>query len=256
MRGIFIQLEVIYALLIREMKTRFGAHRLGYVWALIEPVLWIGTFVVVYYVFGHQPPPGTTLIAFLVTGFVPFDLFRDASAHAMMSISGNKGLLFYPQVRPLDLVIARVLLEAATQLTVFTLLMGGEALYIGQLHVNSLLTTLAGLGLAAGLGAGLGLLFCGLSVFFPTVERLYTPLIRPLFWFSALFYPVDLVPTVARKLLLLNPLVHAIELVRYGWFPSYGARHIDPSYPALWILVMLFFGLSLERVARRRLELS
>jgi ABC-type polysaccharide/polyol phosphate export permease len=54
----------------------------------------------------------------------------------------------------------------------------------------------------------------------------------------------------------LNPMTHAIELVREGWFPSYTARHVDVAYPLSWILVLAFFGLSLERVARRRLELS
>jgi capsular polysaccharide transport system permease protein len=99
-------------------------------------------------------------------------------------------------------------------------------------------------------------LFCGLSVFSPTVERLYGPLVRPLFWFSAVFYPVDSVPTGLHKVLMYNPLVHAVELVRRGWFPGYVSRHIDPWYPAAWIVVLLFFGLSLERVVRRRLELS
>ena len=57
-------------------------------------------------------------------------------------------------------------------------------------------------------------------------------------------------------MLLYNPVVHAIELVRDGWFPGYQSRHINPWYPAMWILVLLFFGLSLERVARRRLQLT
>lgn len=256
MKGLLTQLQVIHALLIREMKTRFGEHRLGYIWALVEPVLWIATFVGIYQLIGHLAPPGISLLAYLVTGIVPFSLFRYACGQTLSSIAANRGLLFYPQIRPLDLVLARAILEAATHLVVFALLMGGAAIVDGRLRVHSVLETLLGLALTAGLGTGLGLVFCGLSVFSPTVERLYGPLLRPIFWFSAVFHSVDSVPEPLRSWMLHNPLLQAIELVRDGWFPGYNSRHVDVWYIAAWILVLLFFGLSLERVARRHLELA
>lgn len=256
MQGLITQLQVIHALLLREVKTRFGEHQMGYAWAFVEPTLWVGTFAGLYYLMGRLAPPGMSVLSFLVTGIVSFSLFRNTSQSALSAISANKGLLFYPQVRPLDLVLARVLLEVVTQLVVFALLMGCAALIDGSFSVNSLLETLLGLALVGGLGAALGLVLCGLSTFSPTVERMHGPVLRPLFWFSAIFYPVESVPTGLKRLLLHNPLVHAIELVREGWFPGYHSRHIDPWYPVAWILVLLFFGLSLERVARRRLQLS
>jgi capsular polysaccharide transport system permease protein len=256
MRGLLTQLQVIHALLLREMKTRFGRHQLGYGWALLEPLLWIATFMVFYQVLGRASPPGMSAFEFLVTGIVPFVLFRHASTSTLAAISANKGLLFYPQIRPLDLVLARALLETATHILVFALLMGGAALVSGSLRIDSLLETILGLSLAAGLGGSFGLVLCGLSVFSPTVERIHGPLIRPLFWLSAIFHPIESAPSPLQGVLLLNPVAHAIELVRDGWFSGYSARHVSPWYPAGWVLVLLFFGLSLERVARRRLELT
>ena len=43
-RGLLPQLRVVQAIALRETRTRFGAHQLGYLWALVEPVLWILTF--------------------------------------------------------------------------------------------------------------------------------------------------------------------------------------------------------------------
>lgn len=256
MSGLLTQLQVIHALLLREIKTRFGRNQLGYGWALLEPVLWISTFLGLYHVLGRAAPPGMSVLAFLVTGIVPYGLFRNASGHTLSAIASNKGLLFYPQVRPLDLVAARALLEVVTQFTVFALLMAGAALIEGKLRVGSLLEVVGGLSLAGALGASLGLLFCGLSVFTPTVERIHGPLLRPLFWLSGIFYPVDSAPPALREVVLLNPVAHAIELTRDGWFPGYHARHVSAWYPLAWVLVLTFLGLSLERVARRRLELS
>lgn len=256
MRGALIQLQVVHALLLRETKTRFGANQLGYLWAFLESGLWIGMFIAFYGLFGHVTPPGMSLVAFLTTGIVPFSLFRDTANRCMSAIEANKGLLFYPQVRPLDLVIARATLEAATYLGVMAMFMGGLALMEGPPRVDSLLQTFAGLGLASALGASLGLVCCGLSVYSPTVERLFPSLLRLVFWGSAVFHPVESLPKAMRDILLLNPVTHAIELVRDGWFPGYGAQHADARYVLAWIVVLSFFGLSLERMARRHLELS
>jgi capsular polysaccharide transport system permease protein len=256
MRGLMTQLQVVHALLLRETKTRFGTNQLGYVWALVQPAAWVGMFVAFYAVFGRLAPPGTSVVAFLIVGIVPFSAFRETATRCMSAIDANKGLLFYPQVRPLDLVIARAVLEAATHVVVLALLLGGVALYEGVPRIDSLLKVLIGLGLTSGLGVSIGLVCCGLSVYSPTVERLFPTVMRLFFWTSALFHPVESLPRAARDVLLLNPVAHAIELVRDGWFPGYVTRHIDAWYVVSWILVLAFFGLSLERTARRRLELS
>lgn len=256
MRGSLTQLQVLHALLLRETKTRFGTNQLGYLWAFIEPALWIGMFIGFYGVVGRISPPGMSMVAYLTTGIVPFSLFRDTAQRSMSAIEANKGLLFYPQVRPLDLVIARAILEGMTYLGVMALFMGGLALWEGPPRIDSLLQTLGGLGLAAGFGASLGLLCCGLSVYSPTVDRLFPSALRLVFWLSAVFHPVETLPRAMRDVLLWNPVTHAIELTRDGWFAGYDARHADALYVLAWILVLSFFGLSLERMARRRLELS
>lgn len=256
MRGSLTQLQVVHALLLRETKTRFGISRLGYLWALIEPALWIASFAAFYGTVGHLAAPGQNVVAFITCGVVPFSLFRDLTTRCMVAISSNQGLLFYPQVRPLDLVIARVVLETATWICVFALFLGGVALWTGSLNVESWLEMLAGLMVAAGLGSAFGLLLCGLSVFNDNVERLLPAVLRPIIWFSAVFHPVDAVPKGARDVLLWNPLVYSTEMVRDGCFPGYNSHYVDPWYPIAWIMGMSFVGLTLERTARRHMEVG
>lgn len=256
MRGALTQLHVVHALLLRETKTRFGVNRLGYLWALIEPAIMVGMFAGFYSSYGHVAMAGTNIVAFISAGILPFSLFRDTAGKCMSGISGNMGLLFYPQVRPLDLVIARATLEFVTCVVVMALVLGGVMLWTGDTNIVSLLETVGGLALTSALGASFGLLCCGVSVYSSNVEVMIPTLLRPLMWFSAVFHSVDSLPTGYRTVILYNPLVHAIEMIRDGWFPGYNARGIDPWYPLLWILVMSFLGLTLERAARRRLELG
>jgi len=216
----------------------------------------IATFAVAYRVLGRTTPGRMPIVPFLTTGFLPYLLFRESSARGMLAIEANRGLLFYPQVRPLDLIVARSSLELATNLLAFTLIVACYGAYTGNLEISDPLQVLLGLGLAAALGSVLGLLLCAASVYSNSVERLHGPLIRPLFWFSGLMYPTAQLPMKYRDILTYNPILHCVELTRAGYFQGYRADYVSPMYPLMWIACLGFLGLALERAARRRLVLS
>jgi capsular polysaccharide transport system permease protein len=256
-RGAFVQLQVVHALVLRETRTRFGEHQLGYLWAVLEPLIWVGTFWGLYEVTNHPVPYGMDTLAFLTTGVLTYELFAKNVSRIGEAINGNKPLLFYPQVQPIDLVWARAALETATLSAVFVIVMGAGAFFRGQIpRVDDVLMVMAGLLLAALLGTSLGLLLCMLGALSNVVERLRGPLMRPLFWVSGLFFTVEEVPEGARRALLLNPVVHTVELVREGWFASYDSPSASVPYVLYFTLAFFTAGLLLERIVRRKIELS
>lgn len=256
-KALLTQVEVVEALVLRETRTRFGSNQLGYLWAVIEPALWIATFYALYAIAGRQGPVGMDLISFLLTGLLPYSLFSAVTTQVSQSINGNKALLFYPQVRTLDIVAARTILECVTYASVFFLFVLAHALFVQQWPtIDDALVTVLGFALAAGTGAALGLVFCALEVLTSTAGRVRGPLLRPLFWCSGLFYTANGLPTNMRDILLYNPMLHVIEIVRDGWFPSYQARHADPAYAIAWMLCLLVLGLLLERAVRRKIEVT
>lgn len=256
-RGAMVQLQVIHALVLRETRTRFGAHQLGYLWAVLEPLMWVGTFGAMYMFARRRVPDDMGLVSFLVTGIITYSLFQSSAVRTGEAINGNRALLFYPQVHPLDLILARGALELVTFSTVFLVIIGGEAMFQQELpQVDNLLAVLFGLGLAALLGTSLGLVLCMLGELSGAVQRLRGPVMRPLFWISGLFFTLDDTPEEARRYLLYNPVLHVIEFVRDGWFVSYRSEAVDPTYVLAWIIGLLFLGLVLERVVRRKIELS
>lgn len=84
-------LNVIYALFFRELKTRFGKNRyLGYIWVVGEPmsvvllVTIIGTVIREYH---HQiMPEGISIFMFLISGIMPFFMFRSIVTQLMNGI--------------------------------------------------------------------------------------------------------------------------------------------------------------------------
>ncbi|MDQ3034645.1 MAG: ABC transporter permease [Myxococcota bacterium] len=256
LRGLRVQARVVGALALRETRTRFGGHALGYVWALAEPVFWIFTFYGLYVLLNRRVPERLDVFAFLATGMIGYELVMKTQDRVSASISGNKALLFYPQVQPLDLVIARVALELATYVVILVILLGGNALFRGELEIASILVLTFGLLLATLLGGSLGLVLAAAQLVFPTVERMKGPLMRPLFWISGLFFTAHVLPIRMREIFLWNPIFHCLEIVRAGWFPGYRGEHASPGYVMAWILVLAFIGLTLERSLRHRIEVT
>lgn len=255
-RGVAVQTQVVHALMLRETRTRFGANQLGFLWAFIEPVLFVATFYALFALTERSAPTGMTIFGFMVTGVVPYLLFRESSGRVAVAVSSNKGLLFYPQVRPLDLIAARVLLEFATFFLIFSLLMGGEALLRGAGEMQQPLMVLVGVTLAGLLGGAFGAILGSLSIHLPAFERLTGAVLRPLFWLSGVFYTGNDVPPALLEYIQYNPVLHCVELVRSGWYHSYDSYVVWPWYPAFFAAVLLFFALLFERGSRSRIELT
>jgi capsular polysaccharide transport system permease protein len=251
------QLRVIHAVMLRETRTRFGRHQMGYLWALVEPVLLIGMFYMLYTFAGREVPNGMSVVPFLATGILTYHLFAKTAERGSGAVGANKALLFYPHVKPLDLIFARTSLEAITYSLVFFLIVGVHALITQTWGIDSALRTIGALGLTSVMGITFGLLLSALGVVWQTVDRIRGPLImRPLFWTSGLFYTANELPTKVRQVLLYNPLFHCTELARDAWFPGYDAHYASTVYVTLWIIGFAFVGLNIERGVRTKVHMA
>lgn len=253
-RGLLIQWQVIHALILRETRTSFGAHQLGYLWALVAPVGMIGTFGAMMILVGRTAPLGNNIVVYLATGFLPFLFFRSVASSGANAVGANKALLFFPQVHPLDLVLSRTALETATLAVVSIVILGGLSLWHQSFNVDSAMLLITSLSTASLLGCGLGLILCSVSVIFPAIDKIKNLILRPLFWTSGVFFTVNDLPPVARNLLRYNPILHCVEEFRDGWYPEYTARHTNSMYPLYWATLLIFVGLVFERATRRKVK--
>ena len=249
-----VQGRVLHALILREIKTRYGKYKLGFLWALLEPAIFAGIFILIYTIGGRQAPHGMPLISFMLTGVIPYILFRDTMTQTMSAIDANRALLTFPQVTIFDLTAARVLLEVSTIFFVFSLLLSVAAYWGEPIRVENPIGVFGALLLLAISGMGLGVGFGALAIMFPAIQKVVSVgLGRPLFFTSGLFFTVDMMPSVARELLLWNPLLHMIEMVRSYFFVQFESKYIDYHYAVLFALSSLFVGLLLQKAYQKRL---
>ena len=245
--------RVLFALVVREMSTKFGRSWGGYAWAIAEP---LGGVLLLTFVFSfafRRPPLGSSFPLFYATGIIPFFLFVGVSGSVAQAISTNRGLLTYPVVRPLDAVLAKFITDFLTLLVVGVLLCGGIIVYY-RLPVNlDIASIFNGFLLMGLLGLGIGTLNCALYRFWPTWKHIWNVLTKPLFIISGMFFTFESLPVQAQAVLWYNPLIHAIGLLRSGFYPGYEAAYVTPLYPLGIAGVTFVIGAYLLRRHRSRL---
>jgi capsular polysaccharide transport system permease protein len=248
------QARVILALIIRETRTRFGDSRLGYGWALIEPILHIVLLSGVFSLLMRgRPPIGTHFFVFYYTGLIPYHVFVHASTSMMHGVTSNGSLLQLPPVKPFDVILARGLLEFATDLVVAVLLLAGFVAIGIRALPDDLWSVAIALIVTGFLGCGIGFINAVLQTLFRSWDKLWSNATRLLYFFSGIFYVPGMMPDWARDLLAWNPLLHAIDWFRAGFFVSYQPHWLDRRYLVLSAILAMLMGLALERGLRRRL---
>ncbi len=248
------QWRVICALIIRETRTRFGDSTLGYGWALLEPILHILMLSSVFAVLMHgRPPIGTQFFIFYYTGIVPYHIFVHSSSAMTYAVTANGPLLQLPDVDPFDAILARGLLELATDIIVAVILLAG----FGAIGLATLPADLSGVAAAAAavwlLGCGCGFVNAVINAFCKSWDKIWAQLTRVLYFCSGIFYVPGMMPDWIRDLLAWNPVLHAVDWFRASFFVDYMPHWLDRSYLVMVAGTALLAGLALERGLRRRL---
>jgi len=172
----------------------------------------------------------------------------------MHGVTSNGPFLQLPPVKPFDVILARGLLEFATDVVVAVLLLAGFAAFgLPALPDNlwGAATVLIG---TAVFGCGVGYVNAVLQTLFHSWDKLWNNVTRLLYFFSGIFYVPGMMPDWARDILAWNPLLHAIDWFRAGFFATYHPHWLDRRYLCLAAVLAVLAGLALERTARYRLS--
>lgn len=235
----------VRALILREMATTYGAAPGGYLWAVLEPAAGIALLTFVFSLAFDAPPLGQSFPLFYATGFLVFMAYLNLSNKVAVAIRFSKPLLFYPPVRFIDPLFARLMLNGATEWVVAALVLGGIVIVFRQEAYFDYGALVLCFGLTVGLGFGVGTLNCALFSLLPLWERVWSILNRPMFVISTIFFLFEAVPHPYRDLLWFNPLVHLVGLARRAIYPGYDAAYVSILYVLGVSGVSLLFGLIL-----------
>lgn len=246
-----IQRRVIWALVLREMLTRYGRHNIGFLWLFVEPMLFTLGVTAMWTALRSVHGSDLPIVAFAITGYSSVLLWRNMTSRCIGALGPNLSLLYHRNVRPMDIYAARLLLEAAgaTMSFVFLVVLFG---FIGWLQMpEDILQVIAGWVMLAWFGCSLALFLGALSEQSEIVEKLWQPVSYLLFPLSGAAFLVDALPKPAQDAVLWLPMVHGTEFLREGYFGSRMTAHYDLTYMLICNLGLTIFGLAqLNKVSR------
>lgn len=247
--------RVLYALLLREVITRFGRHNLGAMWLVCEPMLYTTGVATLWSFAGLESATSIPIVAFAITGYSTVLMWRNAASRCTAALEANKQLLFHRNVRVVDVFLTRIILELSGAtcsfivLSLFFIFIGwlpppGD---LGQVVFGWLMMAWLAAGIALTIGAG--------TAFSEVVDRLWHPAAYLLFPLSGAAFMVAWIPADLRKYVLVVPMVHGTELIRQGWFGNVVKTYYSVPYMAGWSLGLTLLGLYLCWEAGRRVEI-
>jgi lipopolysaccharide transport system permease protein len=206
--------ELVYFLALRDIKVRYKQTALGVAWVLLQPLLAMGIFSIV---FGQRglAANGVPYPLFVVSGLVPWFYFSNATSGASGSVVGNTQLIskvYFPRLAiPLAAVLANLvdlsigLLLELVLLVVFGVGFGWHLLVLPVLVALIVLTAL-----------GVSVWLSALDVQYRDVRYAVPFLVQVWLFATPVIYSTGDVPERWRPLLALNPMTGVIEAFRWS----------------------------------------
>ncbi|MEX1309397.1 MAG: ABC transporter permease [Candidatus Sulfomarinibacteraceae bacterium] len=219
-RLLWRQRALVAVLVRRELNARYRASVLGFLWSLLNPLLLLFVYAVVFtYIFHPRFPGGDPYPLFLFTGLLPWLFFSGTVLDSSVTLIDNGPLLAKvmcpPEIFPAVTVVSHLIHHLlALPVLVAALVVASIAGW------HPFPTTLWMLPLALVpwllLTGGAALAISALSVTFRDLRDLVGHLLNLLFFSSPIIYSLDGldVPPLLERVLRLNPLGSLVELYR------------------------------------------
>lgn len=247
----FPTLELVRVWTHRTVRGRYRQSLLGALWAVIQPVVTVAVFSVIFVYFVPVDTGEVPYVVFAFAAMLPWTLFSTSIADMTDSLVTNGALIgkiYFPRaVIPIAVALARVF-DFAIAALILAGLMALYAMPVALLAVASLpLVVLVQIGLSV----GIGLVASALNVFYRDVRHLVLLGLQVWFYATPVIYPATAVPEAARAYYYLNPMAGLVTAYRTVLF-----EHTVPwsllAYPTGCALVGVAFGAWFFRTVERQ----
>ncbi|QGM80105.1 ABC transporter permease [Otariodibacter oris] len=253
-QSLVIQIRVIGALLMREIITRYGRNNIGFLWLFVEPLMLTLIVSMVWSFLRVDKFSTLNIIAFIITGYPIAMMWRNASRRTIGAISGNISLLYHRNVRVLDTIFARILLEISGA-TVAQIIISALFVLTGLIDFpHDIFYMLLAWLLMSLFATGLGLIICSIAFYFEPFGKIWGTMSFMMLPLSGAFFFVNSLPPQVREYLIWVPMINGTEMFRHGYFGDSVITYENVNFLILSDIVLLFVGLILVRNFSKGIE--
>ncbi len=213
--------DLLYNLVTRDIKVRYRKSFLGMLWTVLNPLLMMMVMTIVFSTLFRSSIENFPI--YFLAGNLIFTLNSEITNNCTYAIIGNAPLLKKVYIPKYLFPFSKA--GSALVNLIFSLIAMFLVMVILRVpFLPTLLLLPIPIAYAFLFSLGLGLLLSAVTVYFRDIAYFYSVFLIAWNYFTPVFYPIEILPDFAKKLMLLNPLYHYIDYMRnlilQGTFPS------------------------------------
>jgi lipopolysaccharide transport system permease protein len=249
LKELYAYKDLLFRLVRKEFLVRYQQTLMGPLWLLIQPILTVFTYVVVFNKVIGLSTGGVPPVLFYLTGITLWSLFTDVFSGTSTTFTQNIAVfskVYFPRIiTPLSTLLLHCL-RFCIQLALLLLIMvyyyfkGG----ISIAPIN-FLAAVPVVVVVAGIALGAGLIFSVLTAKYRDLANLIGLFISLLMFVSPVFYSLTIVPKDIQWFVQINPLTSQFELFRYAFVGKGDFSVFQLFYSTFFMLFTLSVGLLL-----------
>ncbi len=242
--------ELLYFITWRDVKVRYKQAVLGIAWAIIQPLMTMVIFSLIFGQLAKLPSEGLPYPVFIYCGLLPWQLFAGALQKGGTSLVGNAHLItkvYFPRlIIPLSAVAGGLVDFAISFVVLFGLMIyfgiapSWSILWLPLFVLFTVLTALA-----------VGLWVSALNVHYRDVQHIIPFMVQAWMFISPVAYSVELIPEGPWRILYgINPLTGVIQGFRWallGGHPPDELMAVSMIVVGVLLLSGLFYFKRMEK---------
>ena len=234
--------ELLYFLVWRDVKVRYKQTAIGATWAMLQPLMTMIVFTLIFRNIGGVPSDGLPYPIFAFTALLPWNLFASALNRSVTSIVSQSNLIskvYFPRL----LVPISSTISALVDFAVGFVILAAMMLWFGIVPSWKLVFLPLFVFLALNAVVAVGLWLSAINVKYRDVGHAIPFLVQIWMFASPVAYPISVIPEKWRFLYELNPMVGVIEGCRWAILGN-GAPNFTVIYISTAVVTtFLFFGI-------------
>ena len=240
MRELWAYRDLLALLVRRDISVRYKQSAIGFAWVIIQPLMMMTIFSVIFGRFAKLPSDGVPYPLFTLTALLPWLYFAKALSGSSDSLVGSATLVkkvYFPRlVIPLSRALSGLVdfgitfVVLAGMLAWYGVLPGWQIVFLPVMIMVALLTAL-----------GLGLWLTALNVKYRDVGLMVPFMVQIWMYASPIAYSASIVPEKWQWLYSLNPMVGVVEGFRWALLGK-PLPMVEPILISLALVLVLFAG--------------
>jgi lipopolysaccharide transport system permease protein len=202
--------DLFYFLVWRDIKVLYAQTVLGFSWAILNPLVQIIIFSIIFGKVANIPTDGIPYVLFSTVAIIPWTYMSESMNTSSQSLVTGQNLLgkvYFPRIIfPLTSVLAKLVDFSISMMLVVAVMFYFQVSPTWNLVYLPLLVLLMMI-----VPTGVGLWLSALAIRYRDVKFAMPFIIRMLIYSAPILYPASAIPEQYRFLFSLNPIVAVVE---------------------------------------------